>query len=39
MEGRKEYFEGSIKEISENEIRNTLKYYGVLAKEKNNIYN
>jgi len=34
MEGRKEYFEGSIKEISENEIRNTLKYYGVLAKEK-----
>jgi len=34
MEHRKEYFEGSIKEITEKEIRNACKYYGVLAKEE-----
>jgi hypothetical protein len=34
MEERNKYFEGNIKEISENEIRNTLKYYGVLTKDK-----
>lgn len=34
MKYRKEYFEGSIKEITEKEIRNACKYYGVLAKEE-----
>lgn len=34
MKCRKEYFEGSIKEITEKEIRNACKYYGVLAKEE-----
>jgi len=34
MKYRKEYFEGSIKEITEKEIRNACKYYGVLAKDK-----
>jgi hypothetical protein len=34
MEDRKEYFTDSIKEITEKEIRNAIKYYGVLAKEE-----
>jgi len=34
MEYRKEYFKGRIKEITEKEIRNACKYYGVLAKDK-----
>lgn len=34
MKYRKEYFEGSIKEITEKEIRNACKYFGVLAKEE-----
>lgn len=34
MKYRKEYFGGSIKEITEKEIRNACKYYGVLAKEE-----
>jgi hypothetical protein len=36
MKERKEYFTGSIKEITEKEIRNALKYFGVLAKEEKN---
>jgi hypothetical protein len=34
MENRKECFLGSIKEITEKEIRNAIKYYGVLAEEE-----
>lgn len=34
MEYRKEDFKGSIKEITEKEIRNALLYFGVLTKDK-----
>lgn len=34
MEHRREYFTGDIEEITEKEIRNACKYFGVLAKEE-----
>ena len=34
MKYRKEYFEGSIKEITEKEIRRACKYFGVLIKDE-----